>query len=975
MNSWTPPPLPPGLPDALDLRRFVAFDVETTGLDPLFDQMIEVGVVRFENGVETDIYTSFIACPGKLPANIVKLTGITDEMLKGQPDEASVLPELMDFIGDDPIVGQNVSFDLSFLREALKRQGESSWLGSHQAVDTALLARVLLPTLPSKGLSSLARYFNIDVTESHRATPDALRAGQVLLCLLSYFNKVDIKTVDLLRRIADGLYHPSAWIFSAWADYLIQTSAVEGRFQAHQLPYLTDNILGRLPSAASIEATEAQIDEDARHEPIDGGEIASFFTAASPLKKVFPRYEHRPQQEEMAAGVTESLNQGGLLAVEAGTGVGKSMAYLIPAVCWAQANRDLGERVIVSTNTKNLQEQLFYKDLPSLVDVVPVKFSAVLLKGRNNYLCRRRWQNLTTNHPIRLPQYEKLALLSLVLWTEQTRTGDVSEVGGIEGRGSLWARIGSEAGSCRGRRCRERNRCFHTRIRTAAARAHIVIVNHALLMADIAADRVPIGAYSTLVIDEAHHLERAASQHLGNEINAWMFRSWAGRMYDLEGVPTGLLAQVLLGIGTARSDHPSLPGLTSVVEHAAEGVLKLRSSAESFFIEMTAKLRSLVPRQENAYTQKLRLLEPDQFLLELEQPDSALEKSVKATMENFTRIIETLGDIPMAVLPQVEDWTDDLRGARDELEAYLLSLQFFQSLPDENWVYWAEIPQNVDHQAILYAAPLNAGEILKQQLFDPLRTGIMTSATLTVADRFHYFLRKVGLKEAESLSSMKLGSPFDFDRQMLIGLAAYLPTPKSVKFEPEATALIQALLREFNHGTLGLFTSYRMLRKTGEALGEELPGDRLLIQGQDGSRDHLLRQFRESPGSVLLGTDSFWEGIDVVGEALELLVVAKLPFEVPSEPIVEARLEKLQREGKDGFMYYTVPEAVIRLRQGIGRLIRSTTDRGAALILDSRLAKARYSDAFFESLPVPVRIFQNEEDTISEIKSFLNGVD
>jgi Rad3-related DNA helicase len=648
------------------------------------------------------------------------------------------------------------------------------------------------------------------------------------------------------------------------------------------------------------------------------------------------------------------------------------MAYLIPAIYWAQANRDLGERVIVSTNTKNLQEQLFYKDLPSLVDVVPVKFSAVLLKGRNNYLCKRRWENLTTNHPIHLPQYEKQSLLSLVLWTEQTRTGDVSEVGGIEGRGVLWARIGSEAGSCRGRRCRERNRCFHARIRTAAARAHVVVVNHALLMADIAADRVPIGAYSALVVDEAHHLERAASQHLGNEVNAWMYRSWAGRMYDAEGVPTGLLAQILLGIGTARSDHPVLPGLTSLLEHTAERILGLRSTAEAFFVTMTAKLRSLVPLQENAYTQKLRLLEPDQFLLELEQSDPTLEDAIKASMADFTRIIETLGDIPMATLPQAEDWIDDLRGARDELEAYLLSLQFFQSLPDENWVYWAEIPQKEDHQAILYAAPLNAGEILKQNLFDPLRTGIMTSATLTVADRFHYFLRKVGLKESEGVKTLMLGSPFDFDKQMLIGLAAFLPTPKSVKFEPETTALIQALLREMNHGTLGLFTSYRMLRRTGEALGEELPGDRLLIQGQDGSRDHLLRQFRETPGSVLLGTDSFWEGIDVVGEALELLLVAKLPFEVPSEPIVEARLEKLQREGKDGFMYYTVPEAVIRLRQGIGRLIRSTTDRGAALILDSRLASARYNDAFFESLPVPVIIFETEEDTISEIKSFLD---
>lgn len=975
MMASSNPRLPPELLEALGLSRFVAFDVETTGLDPTKERMIEVGAVRFSGGVESDKFTSLIACPFPLSPFIVKLTGISNEMLKDQPDEKSVLSDLLGFIGDDPLVGHNVSFDLSFLRAGLKRIRGGSRLAGRKSADTALLARVLLPTLPSRSLSSLGQYFNLSVKEKHRALPDARRSGQILLHLLSYFNKVNIKTVDLLRRLADGLRAPSSWIFPAWADYLIRTSSVEGRFRPHQLPHLTDNVLGKLPSAISTEAALAQPGEESGHQEIDKEEIAEFFQADSSLKKVFPRFEVRPQQVEMTRATARTLNEGGLLAVEAGTGVGKSLAYLIPAVYWARANRDLGERVIVSTNTRNLQEQLFFKDLPSLVEALPIRFSAILLKGRSNYLCRRRWQNLTTDQPLHLSYSERLALLPLVLWAEQTRTGDIAEVGAFGGEGSnaVWGRIASDAGSCRGKRCRERHRCFHNRIRSAAGRAHVVVVNHALLMSDLAADRVPIGAYSTLVIDEAHHLERAASQHLGRELSPWMFRSWTSRMYETEGVERGLLVQILLGLGAATSDHPLLPGLKIDLEAAAAGVTALRRASADFFATLTEAVRQKIAVPEDNYTQKLRLRHPDQFLEELSSGQPPIVPVVVEAQKSIAGIIETLGEVSSGVLSRGDEWVDDLRGAAEEIHQLRSTLEFFLAPADENWVYWTELPRKRENDAILYAAPLNAGEILEAQLFSPLRSGIMTSATLTVADRFHYFLRKVGLSEADNVETLKLGSPFDFERQMLVGLAAYLPSPRDSLFEDEVISLMKGLLKQMRRGTLGLFTSHRMLKAVGEALDRGKMAKRLLVQGQNGSRDQLLRQFRTEPGSVLLGTDSFWEGIDVMGEALELLLVAKLPFEVPSEPLVEARLEKLKSEGKDPFMYYTVPEAIIRLRQGIGRLIRSKTDRGAALICDSRLVSSHYGEAFFQSLPVPIKIFKSSEETIRELECFLEN--
>jgi predicted DnaQ family exonuclease/DinG family helicase len=971
MSESVPNQLPSDLLEALNLSSFVALDLETTGLDPAFERIIEAGAVRFRDGVEIETFESLIACPVSLSPFIVELTGITDAMLENQPLEETMLQNLLDFIGDDVIVGQNVNFDLSFLRVALQRNGAEEKLHQH-AIDTALLARVFLPTLPSRGLSSLGRFFNLDVAEAHRALADARRCGEVLCRLLSFFTRVDIKTVDLLRRLSEGLYHPSAWIFTEWANYLMQAPSVESGFQPHKLPHLRENVLGKLPHAGSLEAAEAQADGTEPVTPVDEDEIAGFFQPDGMLQKAFPKFEHRPQQVEMASAVAGTLNDGGHLAVEAGTGVGKSLSYLVPSIYWAQENRERGERVIVSTNTRNLQEQLFYKDLPSLTGALPLDFSAVLLKGRSNYLCKRRWENLTTEYPVRLSNPERLSALALALWADQTRTGDVAEVGafGGEGSGALWGRLASDGAACRGRRCRFRNYCFHAKIRTAAGRAHVVVVNHALLMSDLAADHAPIGAYNTLVIDEAHHLERSASQHLGLEINEWMLKSWAQRIYESGKIPTGLLTQVLLGLGATTSDHPAIESLTKILEIACTRVDELRRFAVDFFDKFSAAMRSDGGNQNSGYSRKARLRDPGQAIREVFDGEPELPTGITAVAEILQTTVESLEDVPLTALPRAEDWLDDLSGASEELLQFHETLKFFLAPPDEDWVCWAELPSREDFTARLYAAPLNAGDILRDRLFSGLRSAVMTSATLAVANRFNYFLRKIGLSDAENVRTLQLGSPFDLDEQMLIGLPAYLPTPRSSSYEEEITRFAADLLRTIPRGTLGLFTSYRTLRSVSDALEKERPIQSLLVQGRDGSRDQLLRRFRDEPGSILLGTDSFWEGIDVVGEALELLLVAKLPFEVPSEPLVEARLERLKAEGRDPFMYYTVPEAIVRLRQGVGRLIRSKTDRGAALICDSRLASSRYGQAFLESLPVPVQVWQTRDETIQALERF-----
>ena len=979
-ETLTPAPLPAHLLRALGLDRFVAFDVETTGLDPKYERMIEVGAVRFEKGIETDRFTTFIACSKSLPAEIVRLTGINDEMLAGAPSEKPAVRDLLDFIGDDPLAGHHVSFDLSFLTAAAERAHRGDELKKRLCADSALLARILLPTLPSRSLEALRRYFNLSAEDSHRALPDARAGGQALLSLIAYFPRVDIKTVDLLRRIAAGLSHPSAWIIPAWADYLIRTSSLEGRLNPYRLPHLSDNVIGKLTQASYSRETEEG--EESSYRCADVEETAAFFSKDGKLAKSFPHYEHRPEQEEMSRAVAQTLNDGGMLAVEAGTGVGKSLAYLVPAIRWAQENSKQAQRVIVSTNTKNLQEQLFHKDLPQLAQSLPGPFSVVLLKGRSNYLCLRRWENLITEQPLKLSQNERLALLALVVWAAQTRTGDISEVGAFGGEGSLsvWNRIASDQTGCRGRRCQESghgSRCFHARVRAAAARAHVVVVNHALLMADIAAMRVPIGAYSMLIADEAHHLEKAAAQHLGKELNARMFSFWARRVYDAEGLPQGLIARILLGIGAAKSDHPALPSLTKTLEEAGHLTGQFRQAAADFFKTATAVVRQKAaqqasgPRSGNGdYTQKVRLRNPGESFDISATEDTALYQALKELIQFLGKAVTALGDIPMTALPRGDEWRDEITSALEDLAEMGETFKFYFGAPSEDWVYWAELPRKQEYDAVLYAAPLNVQSILREQLFAPLRAAVLTSATLTVAGRFHYLLKKIGLSDAPQVRTLQVGSPFDFGRQMFIALPAFLPSPRASDFEMQVAMMLQELLRRVPRGTLGLFTSYRAMKSVGELLQREIPERTLLIQGQDGSRDRLLSQFRQEPQSILLGTDSFWEGIDVVGEALELLIVAKLPFEVPSDPLVEARLEKLKDEGKDGFMYYSVPEAIIRLRQGVGRLIRSKTDRGAAILCDTRLVNSRYGEAFLQSLPVEARVFNTVEEMMRELEMF-----
>ena len=926
----------------------MAVDLETTGLDPQSERIIEVGAIRFIDGLETDKYTSFIYLRKSLPEEIVRLTGITDADLKDAPYPVKVLPELREFIGDDPITAHNAPFDITFLKVEFARLGEP-FHPHHSAAeigfDTAVLSRALLPTLESHSLSRLAEHFSISGGKKHRAEDDARRCGLLLLKLVEQLTGLSVKETVMAGKILG----PSVmgYMFHALSEYLSENGAP---MEAQVSEVYSRNLLGSFDPNESVESIAKALD--------------GIFGDNGILSQKLPGYEPRPRQLDMALDCAQSFAEEKFLMAEAGTGTGKSFAYLIPAILFSLSEK---KRVVVSTNTKNLQEQLFSKDLPFLVDNLSFRFQAALLKGRGNYLCLRKWRELLADPDAELTDEERPSALSLLFWANRTTTGDIAENSAFrtKKRFWLWSKLASEAGACGGQKCPYAKNCFLQKARSQASKSHIVVVNHALVLTDIAAENAVLGEYDYLVIDEAHNLEKAASQHLGSESNIWKILAFCSRLHRKEGGNSGLLHRL-------TGDNDLIPDLADA---AMTEVNRIRSEAGEFFGQITEAAHLVNHSSDPLYSIKKRYGPNNEVIKAGSQP-------LKRLTEALTTLKNTLQRIWNELCEGEEDDVNagsiglELAGIFDEAQRIRDELVNLTEADDPDWVYWWHLPKREDPEILLCSAPLIPAKVLNSRLYPLLDSIIFTSATLTVGGRFVYYKRRLGLDLLEDVEVIykDYGTPFDFQRQAVFGAPVFIPSPKvKVEFNDSLAKIITELAVKFRRGMLVLFTSYRQLSQIYEIiradlLKEDIP---LLAQGIEGSRSDIMRRFIDKR-AVLLGTDSFWEGIDAPGEALEILIVAKLPFDVPTEPLVEARTERIENEGGNPFLEYSVPEAAIKLRQGTGRLIRSTTDIGAVLICDTRVINARWGEIFRDSLPARMKIMRSMDEMDGAVGEILD---
>jgi ATP-dependent DNA helicase DinG len=650
--------------------------------------------------------------------------------------------------------------------------------------------------------------------------------------------------------------------------------------------------------------------------------MGEFFSDGGKLGKA-KGYESRPGQAKMAERVAEIIEDRKHLVVEAGTGTGKSLAYLVPA---AYAAQELGKKAIISTYTIHLQEQLFGKDVPIVQSLVPFEFTAALLKGRQNYLCPYRLKKAQQHQGDLFATGQAEQLRGLIEWAGRTKDGTLSDTD-FQVDAAVWAQVCSEAFACTPRHCGGPTGCFYQMARTKVLDANVVILNHALLFGLLAGaeenEESPSEGYlfpnDFLVLDEAHEVEDVAAKALGLEVKMGSLRFLLQRLINPR-TKKGVLTRI--GDGNAVK---STLGVLGMLEGAFEKILEsagLGASGQKRVRQPLGVKSELGPRLMDVRAQLLKLA-------------------------------EDAGD---------GEERNELKDHARRLEASAFGLGEFLKMSREGHAYWVERRLPEEGRAhrgemSLHASPVEVAERLEELVFRPDCTTIMTSATLDVGRGLEFFAKRVGAQEAETLL---VESPFDYESQMRVYLPKGMPEPsEGQRFQDALEGWIQRFVGMTKGKAFVLFTSRAMLRKTAEGMAAwfEEQGIRLLVQDKGNSRTRLLKEFKEDRDSVLFGTDSFWQGVDVPGEALSNVILTRLPFSVPDEPLFEARCERIKEKGGEPFRELQLPEAILKFRQGVGRLIRSREDRGQIAVLDGRILSRTYGKSFLKILPeCPVEI-------------------
>ncbi|TMG70304.1 MAG: hypothetical protein E6H81_07685 [Chloroflexi bacterium] len=922
-------------------------DLETTGYDNESERIIEIGAVRVRLGDDGAVtlgerFVTFVDPGRELSRTITRLTGIVNADLVGALPPESAVAEFTRFAFRDGIpwlLGHNVGFDVAFL----ERSGMP--IGAER-IDTAELASIVLPSAPSYALQRLAADAAITPVSAHRALDDAITSALVLGHLARIARGLpplvlsEIAAVSALLGIAPANFFQDAAANAtrnAWnqdgishADEAREVTrtddarevppgdeargvslgaAGEGRgvprdLRAREIPREASSAGGREAASASTDSVG-----DAASPAFT---VESAFAPDGPLATSMHGYEDRPEQRELAAAIERTLADGGALVAEAGTGVGKSIAYIVPLLGAAA----VGERGIVSTHTLPLQDQLVRKDIPAVQAALGTEVKVAVLKGRANYLCPRRWQIFRGAVATR----EEARLLSKTLvWRSATETGDRAELNLMSGESELWSRISANDESCDQRRCkRTPGGCYLQRAREAAAEAAIVVVNHALLLQDARMRGALLPQAENLVVDEAHRLEDVATDAFGLELSEPRLRRDLAR------------ASHSLAVTSALRD----PARAQGAERIRAEVQRALERTDELFVSLARLLATPAGPAEDRVRVTAGLRASDDRWLPVELAGERLADALAGI---------GFGAESLAGLGGDEDELAELATAMADIAAARNTIDRGVHKPRDNDIVWVD--RDNDGALVLHVAQTHLGGVLRRRLVDAHRSVVLTSATLAVAGSFEFAVDRFGIRDiADTIS---VGSPFDHRRQALLVLPDDIALPGEERFAEDAARTIDGVARALGGRTLVLFTAHRTLRDVAARLGAlEQEGLAVLVQGVDGSRRALLERFAQGR-AVLLGTQSFWEGVDLPGDILRCVVIARLPFSVPDDPLIQGRAERYD----DPFAEFQLPQAALRLRQGFGRLIRTKSDYGAVVLLDRRVVTKDYGEVLLASLP------------------------
>lgn len=753
--------------------------------------------------------------------------------------------------------------------------------------------------------------------------------------------------------------HPSGVLSPSDAD--IQVSSLLGN--AGVGSYIVDNHVTGVYVVVEPHQEQKRV-------RLSASEAAAVLSPGGAVADCLDGYEHRAEQLRMLEAATTAFNDDAVLTVEAGTGTGKSLAYLLPAIAWALANK---ERVIVSTHTINLQEQLVRKDLPFLRERAGYDVVTALVKGRGNYLCQRKAAQVKAQGALLVEDGLQSELTDLLAWAARTKDGSLSDLA-ERPRPEVWEQVVSENDNCLRARCPHYSTCFFYSARRSAAKADIVIVNHHLLMADLAlrhetdsyTQNAVLPPAKRVIIDEAHHLEDVATSYFGSRLTWFTLERTFNRVQSSRDTGKGVLPALLMALDSIGSaDREIAEGAAAWIEkRLLDRRRDLAVDAEQCFTELLMQLEQLIGREAGSgHDEKIRVL-PDMrespFWRELSKRLSVLADALLAYADDFANVFERADGLEEENAKRLLSLLTELGAAQSRIAGFGAGLHAFVG-DDEETCRWIEMRQRprTGKSIAFCSAPIAVAPMLRDALFDRFDTAILTSATLTVDRRFDYLHDNVGLKGLkipERVGTLLIDSPFDFARQALLAIPDDIPEPTQAGYEEATHAAIRRTIEITGGGTFVLFTAYGALNRAVAALAPELnaAGLTVLQQGQI-NRQVLLDRFAKDGRAVLFATDSFWEGVDVRGSALRCVIITRLPFRVPTEPIEQARVDAIKMRGGNPFDEHTVPQAVIKLKQGFGRLIRSRTDFGAVVVLDSRVVRKRYGRIFLDSLPPATR--------------------
>jgi ATP-dependent DNA helicase DinG len=905
------------------------------------DRIIEVGIVVIESDQITDSYSTLINPEKPIPPFITNLTGIADNEVKDAPLFHEEANEIINIFRNSYLVAHNVPFDLGFLNAELTNHDKQPL--DNPVLDTVELARILYPKAPSFKLSQLAAYLEIQHDDPHRALSDAFVTAKLLLKLKEKLRTLPYETIFHLRNM----------------EKLFKSDLYQLLMEQENALAFSTNVNKDIDVYKGL-AFKHIDDEETVNSPFDtsfGDFLDQIYEVGGTMQQFMDQYEKREGQREMSESIFDAFQLHHHTLIEAETGTGKSLAYLIPAIYEAVKTK---KRIIVSTYTTQLQSQLLEEEIPLIQKLVDIPFSTTLLKGKNHYVSLEKFEREldSSDHD----NYDiTLTKAMILVWLTETETGDIDEIQLPPSGYFFYRKISTDSEGDLNTHSPWFSKSFYQKARKKAQQAHLVITNHALLCTDMFNDYQLLPRYDNVIIDEAHHLEETASRHYGMKID------YKNMQFTLNQIGS-------------TDEAKSLGNLIKAYDLATEQLPlekwdEIFSQAKYEIDDLFRFLFQYVVKQQKN-NKSLSDIGRTQYRFD---PETENNDQWKVILEMVTRLTFYLRDL-IHVLALIEQHLDekevlnkydknDLKRNAHLLQSFINGLeQLFLITDTVQQVKWIETDMHGSGNAVyLYSEPTNISSLLATEFFAKKDSVILTSATLTMKNSFTFIQERLGVP-TERLITEKITSPFSYKDQVQLMVPSDFPDIKYGNQDDNIFATCEAILSlaEITKGRmLVLFTSYDMLRKSHALLKEIMDTDKYMLIGQgisSGSRSRLKKNFQTFDQAILLGTSSFWEGVDIPGEDLSCLVIVRLPFQPPDHPIYEAKAQHLKSEGKNAFIDLSLPNAVIKFKQGFGRLIRSTSDRGIVFVCDSRIVKARYGKFFTESIPsVPLTYATTQE--------------